>query len=85
MKKADNLIYLHLLKLFDFAVQFEAVRGLIVNNCGVIGIVRHRPIHYGSICECQLHYPACYRRLQLDNVTIDLRSLETTFTLEYRV
>ena len=36
MKKADNLIYLHLLK-FDFAVQFEAVRGLIVNNCGVIG------------------------------------------------
>lgn len=84
MKKADNLIYLHLLK-FDFAVQFEDVRGLIVNNCGVIGIVRHRPIHYGSICECQLHYPACYRRLQLDNVTIDLRSLETTFTLEYRV
>ena len=36
MKKADNLIYLRLLK-FDFAVHFEAVWGLIIDNCGVIG------------------------------------------------
>ena len=62
MKKADNLIYLRLLK-FDFAVHFEDVWGLIINSCGVIGIVRHRPIHYGSICECQLHYLPCYRQL----------------------